>query len=497
MNLEQLLEQNFGFTSFRTGQREVISSVLEGNHTLAMLPTGTGKSLCYQFPTYILKKPTLIVSPLLSLMQDQAEQLKLGGEKKVLTFNSFLTNQEKKNALNQLHTYRFIFISPEMLGLDYVIQAIRRIGIGLFVIDEAHCISQWGYDFRPDYLNLGEVRQQLGNPLTLALTATATKEVRNDIIENLKIRNASQVVSTVDRHNISLIVEKISTYEEKLEKLVALIHQFSGSGIIYFSSRKATEDVCEFLQSKGFKDVSYYHGAMEQDQRMLIQQQFISGQLRLICATSAFGMGVNKSDVRFVIHFHLPSTMEAYVQEIGRAGRDGKQSIAVLLYSTGDEGLPLHLFEQQFPTDFQIEEMYSYVTVEGIELNRLSVLEKELLMQRLSLNEIQFRILVQIMGTPPYELSNIESLKQYCQIRRTQNRVKLEQFLSWIHSSECRRRGIMEYFEENQKIANPICCDNCGETVEAIIPHFPVILDGRVNATYSNWKQILASLLVT
>ena len=176
--------------------------------------------------------------------------------------------------------------------------------------------------------------------------------------------------------NISLVVEKTSTYEEKLEKLLALIHQFSGSGIIYFSSKKATEAVCEFLQSRGFKGVSYYHGGMEQDQRMLIQQQFISGQLRLICATSAFGMGINKSDVRFVIHFHLPSTMEAYVQEIGRAGRDGKHSIAVILYSTGDEGLPLHLFEQQFPTDFQIEEMYSYVTSNDIHLNKLSCIRK-------------------------------------------------------------------------------------------------------------------------
>lgn len=496
MNLEQLLEQYFGFTSFRSGQKEVISSILEGKHTLAMLPTGTGKSLCYQLPTYILKKPALIVSPLLSLMQDQAEQLKLGGEKKVLTFNSFLTNQEKKKALNQLQSYRFIFISPEMLALDYVIQAIKKIGIGLFVIDEAHCISQWGYDFRPDYLNLGDVRQQLGDPLTLALTATATKEVRNDIIGNLRISDASQVVSTVDRDNISLIVEKMSTYEEKLEKLVALINQFSGSGIIYFSSKKVTEDVCQFLQNRGLKSVSYYHGAMEQDQRMLIQQQFINGQLRLICATSAFGMGVNKSDVRFVIHFHLPSTMEAYVQEIGRAGRDGKQSIAIILYSAGDEGLPLHLFEQQFPTDFQIEEMYSYLTSNDVYLNKLLLSEKEQLAQRFSLNEIQFRILVQMMGSPPYILNKMVLIKEYCQIRRNQNRVKLEQFLYWIHSSDCRRAGIMKYFEETQKVENSVCCDNCGETVESIIPYLPVEPVVKSRAVYSDWKQVLASLLL-
>ncbi len=497
MNLERVLEQYFGFTSFRSGQREVISSILEGKHTLAMLPTGSGKSLCYQLPTYILKKPTLIVSPLLSLMQDQAEQLKLGGEKRVLTFNSFLTNQEKMNALNQLPSYRFIFISPEMLALDYVIKAIRKIGIGLFVIDEAHCISQWGYDFRPDYLNLGEVRQQLGNPITLALTATATKEVRNDIIENLRITDASQVVTTVDRPNISFVVEKMSSYEEKLEKLFTLINQFSGSGIMYFSSRKATESVCEFLQSRGLSNVAYYHGAMEQDQRMLIQQQFISGQLRLICATSAFGMGVNKSDVRFVIHFHLPSTMEAYVQEIGRAGRDGKQSIAVVLYSTGDEGLPLHLLEQQLPTDFQIEGMYSYVISSDVEWTKLSLSEKEQLAQRLSLNEIQFRILAQMIGTPPYTLSKMELLKEYCQIRTNQNKAKLDQFINWIHSSECRRAGIMKYFEENyhDNVVNPVCCDNCGESVESVIAHLPVA-PLQAKPTYSDWKQVLASMLL-
>lgn len=495
MNLERLLEQFFGFTSFRLGQKEVISSILEGKHTLAMLPTGSGKSLCYQLPTYILKKPTLIVSPLLSLMQDQAEQLKQSGEKRVLTFNSFLTNQQKRNAVKQLLSYRFIFVSPEMLALDYVIKEIRKIGIGLFVIDEAHCISQWGYDFRPDYLNLGEARIQLGNPLTLALTATATKNVRNDIIEKLRITNASQVVSTVDRHNITLLVEKMSTFEEKLEKLFSLINQFSGSGIIYFSSKKATESVCDYLQSRGLRSISYYHGAMEQDQRMLIQQQFISGQLRIICATSAFGMGVNKSDVRFVIHFHLPSTMEAYVQEIGRAGRDSKQSIAVLLYSTGDEGLPLHLLEQQLPIDAQIEGMYSNIVSSDIELTKLSITEKEQLAERFSLNEIQFRILSQMIGTRPYTLSKMDSVKEYCRIRRNGNRLKLDQFLSWIQSSECRRVGIMKYFEENHNLKNPVCCDNCGETVEASIAHLPKE-QLKENLMYSDWKQVLASMLL-
>ena len=417
------------------------------------------------------------------------------GRKKRLTLNSFLTPQQKRTALSQLSAYRFIFISPEMLATDYVMKMIRKLDIGLFVIDEAHCISQWGYDFRPDYLNLGDVRERLGQPVTLALTATATQEVRHDIMEQLGIKDALQIVSTVNRHNIGLLVEKMSSYEAKLERLYTLIMQFPGSGIIYFSSKKAAESVCEYLQSREVEHVAYYHGGMEQDQRVLIQQQFISGQLKMICATSAFGMGVNKSDVRFVIHFHVPATMEAYVQEIGRAGRDGRQSVAVLLYSDGDEGLPIHLIEQQLPTNGQIEDMYTYVLSSGVDVTMLSVAEQEQLCQRYSLNEIQFRIFAQFIGKSLFDLPKMEALKEYCQIRRHRNMTKLHQFMSWLNSSECRRFGMIQYFDENDQPENPVCCDNCGETVEGIIDHLPKV-PFQEKRIYSDWKQVLASMLL-
>ncbi|MGE7601399.1 RecQ family ATP-dependent DNA helicase [Peribacillus sp. NPDC097675] len=495
MNVNSVLKEKFGFDNFRPGQQEVIQSLLEGNHTLAMLPTGSGKSLCYQLPAYLFNKTVIIVSPLLSLMQDQADQLKMRGEKSVLTLNSFLNPYQKKQAFERLHTYRFIFLSPEMLGLENVIQSLKAIDIGLFVIDEAHCISQWGYDFRPDYLNLGEVRHKLDNPLTLALTATATKDVRQDIIGKLNITYAKEIVSSVDRENISILVENLADYQEKLFRVLSLVREFPGSGIIYFSSKKVAESVAEFLQENGVSSVNYYHGGMEQEQRMLIQQQFILGQLKIICATSAFGMGVNKADVRFVIHFHMPSTMESYLQEIGRAGRDQKQSVAVLLYCEGDEGLPLHLLEQQLPTDSQIEAVCSYLDDSKRFVGDLPLSEKEQLYQRFSLTDIQFRFFAQFL-TNNDPLSQMTEMKEYCLTRRMQNQAKLNVFLKWIHTKGCRRLGILHYFEEEQQKVNPICCDCCGIDVKNILDVWPAVKVQQVNS-YSTWKQELAYLLLS
>ncbi|MFD6208212.1 MULTISPECIES: ATP-dependent DNA helicase RecQ [unclassified Peribacillus] len=495
MNIEAVLKEKFGFDEFRPGQKEVIESLMSGRHTLGMLPTGSGKSLCYQLPAYLINKTVLIVSPLLSLMQDQADQLKMSGEKSVLTLNSFLTLNQKRSAFERLHSYRFIFLSPEMLSLEGVIKSLKSIDIGLFVIDEAHCISQWGYDFRPDYLNLGEVRRELNDPLTLALTATATIEVRRDIVGKLNLGQVNETVSSVDRENIGILVERMFSYDEKQSRVLELVRKFTGSGIIYFSSKKVAEAVTRFLQENGVDSVNYYHGGMEQEQRMLIQQQFISGQLKIICATSAFGMGVNKSDVRYVIHFHMPSTMEAYLQEIGRAGRDRKQSVAVLLYSDGDEGLPMHLMEQQLPTDMQIEGVCSFLNDSQKILENLTPSEKEQLSLTFSLNEIQLRFFTQLIKGTNNPLHQVAEMKEYCHKRKAANQGKLHKFLQWIDAQDCRRLGIMDYFAEKQQEVNPICCDYCGMDADKMVDVWPEVKVDHVNS-YSTWKKELAFILL-
>ncbi|PTY82567.1 hypothetical protein B5V90_19640 [Heyndrickxia sporothermodurans] len=313
MKLYDHLNKQFGYDMFRIGQEEVITSVLEGKHTLAVLPTGTGKSLCYQLPGYLLKGIVIIVSPLLSLMQDQVEQLKINGEKRVTALNSFLESKERKQIIHSLQNYRFIYTSPEMLTNNEILQKLKQMEISLFVVDEAHCISQWGPDFRPDYLNLSMIRSELKNPTTLALTATATEDVRADIIKHLNLDNVNQLIYSVDRPNIALVVEETTNYNDKVNKLLQFVKQLQKPGIIYFSSKRLTEEMAALLRNNGIAQTAAYHGGMDREQRILIQQQFLHNQLQVICATSAFGMGVNKENIRFVIHFHMPYQLDSYL----------------------------------------------------------------------------------------------------------------------------------------------------------------------------------------
>ena len=490
MNLLNELHKWFGYSEFRLGQEEVINSVLNGNDTIAMLPTGTGKSLCFQLPAYITGGSVLVVSPLLSLMQDQVEHMKVMGEKKVVALNSFLDYKEKAYILRNLRSYRFIFISPEMLMTPKVIEQLKTLSVSLFVIDEAHCISQWGHDFRPDYQRLGAIRISLGTPVTLALTATANEEVREDIKRILLMNDSNEVVYSADRPNISIAIKNLPSYQEKMESLLDAVTRFQKPGIIYFSSKKMAEETAGWLKEKGLTKTAYYHGGMEQEQRILIQQQFLHGQLDIICATSAFGMGINKADIRFVIHFHLPGSAEAYLQEIGRAGRDGKSSVAILLYSPGDEGILHQIVENEMPADFQIEEFF--------DLQEMKT-ESEL-MQQFGLNEVHIRFLTfykQVYINRSKDLIRggtglIPFVKRTKDMRLESKRRKIGTMTAWATGTTCRRIGILQMFGESYSDTNSNCCDICGLAYR----EFEGIVQDDSNEESLTWEEQLSKLLL-
>ncbi|MGP7816091.1 RecQ family ATP-dependent DNA helicase [Niallia sp. 01092] len=495
MNLEKSLQQLFHFDAFRPGQEEVIASILESNHTLAMLPTGTGKSLCYQFPGMLLEGIVIIISPLLSLMQDQVEQMKMNGEKRVVALNSFLSKSEKNDVLQNIRKYKFLFISPEMISNDHVLAVFKSLKISLFVIDEAHCISQWGYDFRPEYQKIGFVRKELNNPVTLALTATATEEIRNDIKESLFLQEVKEVVYSVNRPNIALSVEKLFSLKEKMNRLVHLVQTLQGPGIIYFSSKKIAEQTAAYLREKSKVNCTSYHGGMTQEDRILIQQQFLHGQLDIICATSAFGMGINKENIRFVIHFHMPSQFESYLQEIGRAGRDQLQSISILLYTPGDEFIAYQLAEMEWPSELQIKQLemslLQYNKYDDWEKSEKNWLEHHF-------SEVQWRVLEAYIQSEKHDMSlllkKLHAYKRHRTIRLENKKQKIAGFLNWIHAEHCRRILITTYFaEENKPSFSQKCCDKCGLDMSDYDKSRTINLN---HSHIENWKELLARILL-
>ena len=355
MKATEVLKQYWGYSSFRFPQAEIIQAVVQHKDVLAVLPTGGGKSICFQVPTMMMEGLCIVVTPLIALMQDQVSQLKKNGIP-AIAIHSGLSHGEIDILLDNCvyGQQKFLYVSPERLKTDLFRVRFQKMNVSLIAIDEAHCISQWGYDFRPPYLEIAELRELKPDVPFIALTASATDQVRKDIMEKLQFREAAVFQVSFARKNFSLVVRNT---EVKEKKLVEILTKVPGSAIVYVRSRKSTQAIAQFLQRNRIS-ATFYHAGLHFDERTTRQREWLNDSFRVMVATNAFGMGINKSDVRTVIHLDLPENLESYYQEAGRAGRDGKQAYATILFHPTDAESLRSKAEQAYPTFDYLKKIY-------------------------------------------------------------------------------------------------------------------------------------------
>ncbi|AFK03450.1 ATP-dependent DNA helicase, RecQ family [Emticicia oligotrophica DSM 17448] len=351
----EILKEYWQYDTFRPLQEDIINSVLAKKDTLALMPTGGGKSICFQVPALAMEGVCIVITPLVALMKDQVEQLRKRGVKAAAIYSGMHRNEIDYTLDNFVYgDFKFLYVSPERLLTEIMQVRTKLMKVCLLVIDEAHCISQWGYDFRPPYLKIPEFRKFTGNAPTIALTATATKEAQQDIIEKLSLKNPQVFQQSFARPNISY---SVFCEESKEKKLFEILQKVQGTAIVYVRSRRRTKEISDWLNRNRIS-TDYYHAGLSTPERFKKQEAWISNQTRVIVATNAFGMGIDKPDVRVVIHLDLPETLEAYYQEAGRGGRDGKKAFAVLLYTRGDLDDVAKQVEQKYPPIENIKRVY-------------------------------------------------------------------------------------------------------------------------------------------
>ncbi len=353
--LKETLKRYWGYDTFREGQEDIIKSILSGSDTLVLMPTGGGKSLTFQLPALVMDGLTVVITPLISLMKDQVDRLRAMGIA-AMSIDGSMSATEIDYALDNCiyGDYKFLYVSPERIVTSLFQYRFGRMKVSLIVVDEAHCISQWGYDFRPPYLKIGTLRELHSKVPIIALTATATEVVAQDIIKYLSLKKPYIYRQSFVRKNISFLARNV---EDKIEHIFKVVNNVAGCGVIYVSRRKDAEEIADILIKEGVS-ADFYHAGLSSKMRRMKQERWMSGAARVIVATNAFGMGIDKSDVRFVIHHSPPQSLESYYQEAGRAGRDGKESYAVLLYDKSDRRSGVSRLTSSFPSRDNIKEVY-------------------------------------------------------------------------------------------------------------------------------------------
>jgi ATP-dependent DNA helicase RecQ len=517
----RVLEGRFGHLGFRPGQAAVVAAALEDRDVLAVMPTGAGKSLTYQLPAVIGLGLTVVVSPLIALMKDQVEGLRSRGVSAAM-LNSSQSPEESRAILARLKTFSLLYVAPERLRSTDLLEPLKRLGVRRLVVDEAHCVSSWGHDFRPDFLRLGELRRLLGGPPVSALTATATRQVQDDIVRVLEMRGPDgddlgssgpgssgpvRVVTGFDRPNLAYRVLRVPGERAKLEALRLLLEKSPKPGLVYVGTRREAEEIAAACRAWGVR-ADFYHGARTPAERDGVQDAFMAGRLEVVVATNAFGMGVDKANVRFVVHYRLPGTVEAFYQEAGRAGRDGKPSRCVLFYDTEDRKLQEHFIASTIPSELELRRVWAYLHAARDDANRVRVrranFDKNLDLPGAKVSVVLSNLNAQgaieihassggtLVATvcetvPEFDMGVLESY-------RTHRTALLGQMLEFARSGRCRRRLILEYFGETLTWESCGACDICQPPLEPLAPWERRALEGVLELDGCDTNRTLDAL---